>query len=147
LRFFSRVYQSFEFKWALLSRKSAFLNQHAPYRHAQREIDRKHRNRGSTGRSRPNKPRPRPPKMLLPNIPSRMKQRCELPRLRVQPRDVRTLELIASAAAESKVIERRFAAVLAGDHMIENMRQLDRSIGDAAILALMTSQPADLAIQ
>ena len=57
--------------------------------------------------------------MVPPLICSRMKQAKELARLWIEPRNVGPFEAIAMDAGESKILLLIFAAVLAGDDVVD----------------------------
>lgn len=57
--------------------------------------------------------------MLSPVIFAGIKQPDKLTLLLVRSRDVRPLERVAMQAGKRKIIERRFAAVLACNHVVD----------------------------
>jgi hypothetical protein len=81
--------------------------------------------------------------MLVPLLPSWMKQRDDLTGVRVNPRQVRPFVASAVTARESQVFQYGGAAVLLSDDVVEVKRQFSERFREAAILAAVTSPDAD----
>jgi hypothetical protein len=73
--------------------------------------------------------------MVAPSIAARVKEPCEISRPGVQAGNVRSLELIATSAAEHEVIDRCPTSMLHGNYMIQHVRKFNDSVRDVAILA------------
>jgi hypothetical protein len=126
-----------------ISVKDALLHQQTTYGNGIRAVDLQQMNRCATGRCLGEKSSAIPAEMLIPLLPSWMKQRNNLTGVRVDPRQIRPFVAVAVTARESQVLQYRGAAVLLSDDVIEVKRQFSERFREATILAAVTGPDAD----
>jgi len=83
--------------------------------------------------------------MLRPLIARRVKKADEFPGNGIDSRKVWPFMCIASIARESKILDRRFAAMLPGDDMIDLKSQLGKTFREVTVLATERSTFANSA--
>src|SRR5438034_498967 len=87
---------------------------------------------------------PLPAEVAVPLVAARIEQRRELPRLRLQAGDVRSLERIAVKAAKGEVAGHGRPLVLSGDDVVDLERAVVVFLRHAAVFAAGTGPQPDL---
>jgi len=123
--------------------KDAFLHQEPAYGDGIRPVDLQQMNRRTSGRRLSNQSSTIPGEMLVPLLPSWMKQRDDLIGDRVDARQVRSLVAVAVATRESQVFQYGGTTVLLGDDVVELERQFSERFWETTILAAVTGPDAD----
>ena len=123
--------------------KDALLHQQATYGNGVGAIDLQQMNRCASGRRLGENSSAIPAEMLVPLLPSWMKQRDDLSGGRVDPRQIRPFVAVAVAARKSQVFQYGRATVLLSDDVVEVKRQFSESFREAAILAAVIGPDAD----
>lgn len=123
--------------------KDVLLHQEPAYRNGICPVDLQQMNRCTSRRRLGNQSSTIPGEMLVPLLPSWMKQRNDLIRDRVDARQVRPLVAVAVAARESQVFQHGGTTVLLGDDVVELKRQFSERFRETTILAAVTGPDAD----
>ena len=123
--------------------KDALLHQQATYGNRIRPVDLQQMNRCTSGRCCGNQSSAIPGEMLVPLLPSWMKQRNDLIRDRVDARQVGPFVAVAVATGESQVFQCGGTTVLLGNDVVELERQFSERFRETTILAAVTGPDAD----
>ena len=123
--------------------KDALLHQQPAYSNGIRAVNLQQMNRCTSGRRLGNQSSTIPGEMLVPLLPSWMKQWNNLIGDRVDARQVRPFVAIAVATRESQVFQYGGTTVLLGDDVVELKRQFSKRFRKSTILAAVTGPDAD----
>lgn len=120
---------------SILGRESPFRNQRPPDRDRGGTIHVERTDRRPPHRREADDPRTPPPKMLGPYLFSRMVQRHDLLADRVNTGDVGPLVEVAPQAGHGQIIQLRLAAVEPGGDVVDGEGEVERRLGQPALLA------------
>jgi hypothetical protein len=123
--------------------KDAVLDQQTTYGNRIGAVNLQQMDRCAPGRCLSEKSSAIPGEMLVPWVPSRMKQGDNLTGIRVDARQIRPFVTVAIAARESEVFQNGGTSVLLSDHVVEVKRQFSERFRESAILAAVTGPGAD----
>lgn len=110
-------------------------------------IEPKHGDGRAADAGNPNKPRPIPAEVLVPDVMPRVKQARELASVRFNAGNIRPLVQIASAAAQREVLRLGCPAMLSGDDMIHDVTEGRGGLGESAVFAAMARSIAHFAFE
>ena len=116
-------------------RKRPFLDERPAVQDAMAEIDFQHDYCCPADGRESLKDRALPAKVVGPDILSRMEQSRHLPRVRIDPRDIRTLMIVTWETGQREVLKRGRTAVLFGDDVIDFVDGVRQRLRHLAILA------------
>ena len=116
-------------------RKRPFADQVFAEVHGLGIVDLQDGNRGASNGSPPDQVGAIPDEMPFPSVFSRVKQPHHAVGLRVQTGDVRPFVAVAEEARKGEIIDLSRPSVLAGDDVVDRMRQRREGLGELAVFA------------
>lgn len=110
-------------------------------------IDAQHGDRGATNGRLPHQLRPRPSKVITPDVSPRIEQPRHFSSFLIQSCQIRSLVRVAAKAGPAKILQLRDATVFLCNDMVGLKSQLGHRLRQVAILTAKASASSDLAAQ